>query len=78
MPSPPSEGQSRQGMRCGLGRDGFHRKCGADIGSRVDKEAAVGRPRRINRVFADKRKRVSDHRWARGRGVERRDRRPPR
>ena len=40
---------------CGLGRDGFHRKCGADIGSGVDQEAAVGRPRRIDRIFPDKR-----------------------
>ena len=54
MSSAPSEGQSRQGMRCGLGRDGFHRKCGADIGSGVDKEAAVGRPRRIERIFPHK------------------------
>ena len=53
--SPPSQGQGRQGMRCGLGRDGFHRKRGADVGSRVDNEAAVGRPRGIDRVLLDKR-----------------------
>ncbi len=53
--SPPSQGQGRQGVRCSLGRDGFHRKCGADVGSRVDNEAAIGRPRRIDRVLLDKR-----------------------
>src|ERR1039457_6899784 len=38
-----------------LRRDGFHRKRGADVGSRVDNEAAVGRPRGIDRVLLDKR-----------------------
>src|SRR6058998_121238 len=47
--SPSSQGQSRQGMRCGLGRYGFHRKRGADVGARVDNKAAVGRPRGIDR-----------------------------
>src|SRR2546425_13112615 len=41
-------------MRCGLGRGGFHRKPGADVGSRVDKEAAVGRPGGIDRVLLEK------------------------
>ena len=44
-------------MRGGLGGDGFHRKRGADVRSRVDHEAAVGRPRRIDRVFVDERRR---------------------
>jgi hypothetical protein len=34
--STPSQGQGWQGMRCGLDRDGFHRKRGADVGSGVD------------------------------------------
>src|SRR5216683_6367756 len=42
-------------MRCGLRSDGFHRKRSADVGSRVDNEAAVGRPRWIDRVLGDKR-----------------------
>jgi hypothetical protein len=41
-------------MRCALGRHGFHRKRGADVGSRVHNEAAVGRPRRIDAVILDK------------------------
>ena len=65
MPSPTSQGQGRQGMRCGVGRDGFHRKCGADVGSRVDHEAAVGRPRGIDRVLLDKKSgRATVHRHA--------------
>src|SRR6202158_2985199 len=54
MSSPPSQGQGRQGMRSGLGRDGFHRERGADVGSRIDNEAAVVRPRGIDRVLPDK------------------------
>src|SRR6266550_7571867 len=41
-------------MRFGLRRDGFHRKRSADVGSRIDNEAAVGRPRGIDRVLLDK------------------------
>jgi hypothetical protein len=51
MSGPPSQSQSLQRVRCGLGRDCFHRKCGADVGSGVDNNASVGRPRRIDRVF---------------------------
>src|SRR6202165_3351258 len=43
-------------MCCGLGRNGFHRKRGADVGSRVGHEAAVGRPRGIDRVLLDKKR----------------------
>ena len=46
--SPPSQGQGRQGMRCGVGRDGFHRKRGAYVGPRVDNEAAIGCPHGID------------------------------
>jgi len=41
-------------MHCVLARDGFHRKRGTDVGSRIDNEAAVGRPRGIERVLPDK------------------------
>src|SRR5258708_39620056 len=41
-------------MRCGLGRGGFHRKRSTDVGPRVGNEAAVGRPRGIDRVLLDK------------------------
>src|SRR5258705_3354199 len=41
-------------MRCGLGRGGFHRKRSTDVGPRVSNEAAVGRPRGIDRVLLDK------------------------
>jgi hypothetical protein len=51
---PASQGQGRQGMRGGLGGDGFYRKRGADVGSRVDNEATVRRPRGIDRVLLDK------------------------
>ena len=51
---PPSQGQGWQWMRCGFGRDGLHRKRGADVGSRVDNKAAVRRPRGIDRVLLDK------------------------
>ena len=54
MSSSSSEDQGRQRARRGLGGDGFHRKCGANIGSGVDKEAPVGSPRWIDRIFMDK------------------------
>src|SRR5260370_13090725 len=41
-------------MRCGLGGRGFHREGSANVGSRVDNEATVWRPRGIGRVFLDK------------------------
>src|SRR5277367_1365897 len=41
-------------MRYGLGRDGFHRECGADVGSRVNNEATIGRPHGIDGVLLDK------------------------
>lgn len=39
-----SERQRRQNVRCSIGCDGLYRKCGADVGSRVDNELPVGRP----------------------------------
>src|ERR1700693_2687703 len=54
MSSPSSQGQCRQGMRCGFFRDRLHQKRRADVGSRVDNEAAVGRPRGIDRVLLNK------------------------
>src|SRR5271165_6801453 len=42
-------------LRCGLSRDGFYRKCGAYIGTRIDNEACVWRPHRIERVLLDER-----------------------
>jgi hypothetical protein len=42
-------------MRCGLGRDGFHRIRGAAFWARVDDEATVGRPSGIERVLLAKR-----------------------
>src|ERR1700733_11304012 len=51
-----SQGESRQGMQCGLGGDGLHRKGGADVRARVDREAAVGRPYGIDRIFMDKKR----------------------
>src|SRR6266851_1290987 len=52
--SSPSEGKSRQRTHYGLGCYGFQRKGRADVGSRVDYEVAVGRPRRINGVLRKK------------------------
>src|SRR6266851_5554980 len=43
--SSPSEGKGGQGTHYGLGCYGFQRKGRADVGSRVDNEVAVGRPR---------------------------------
>jgi hypothetical protein len=43
--SAASESQHGQWMHCRLGDNSLHRKCGADVRSRVDIEAAVGRPR---------------------------------
>jgi hypothetical protein len=57
MSSPPSQCQGRQRMRCGVGGDSFHGKRRADVGSRVDNEATVGRPRGIDRVLLDKNRR---------------------
>src|SRR4029077_15134017 len=54
--SPSSQGQRRQGLRCGLGRSGFYREGSANIGSRVDNEAPIGRPRGIGRVLLDKKR----------------------
>ncbi len=54
VPGPTSQGQGWYGVWCGLGRDGLHRKGGADIGSRVDNKATVRRPRRIDRVILNK------------------------
>jgi len=59
--SPPSQGTGSAGMRCGLGRDGFYGKRSADVGSRVDNEAAVGRPRGIDE-YSWKEERGSDRR----------------
>src|SRR5579863_6439686 len=42
-------------MHCGLGRNGLHRERGANVRSRVDDEATIGRPCWIYRVFRDKR-----------------------
>src|SRR5258708_14495614 len=52
--SPASEGKSRQRTHYGVGCNGFQRKGRADVGSRVDNEVAVGRPRRINGVLRKK------------------------
>ena len=40
--SPSSQGQCRQGMRCGFCRDRLHRKRRADVGSRVDNKRPSG------------------------------------
>src|SRR5882762_3306458 len=53
VPSSASQGKGWQRTRYGLGRDGFHRKRGTDVGSRVDNKAAIGRPYGIDRVFLD-------------------------
>src|SRR6266853_1862743 len=52
--SPAREGKCRQRTHYGVGRNGFQRKGRADVGSRVDNEVAVGRPRRINGVLRKK------------------------
>ena len=52
--SPASQGECRQGLSCGFCRDRIHRKHCADVGPRVDNEAAVGGPRGIDGVVPDK------------------------
>src|SRR5271155_67038 len=42
-------------MGCGVACDRFYRKCSADVWSRVNNKAAVGRPRGIDRVLRYKR-----------------------
>jgi hypothetical protein len=50
----PETSQRWRGVRCGLGRGGFHREGSANIRSRLDHEAPIGRPRGIGRVLLDK------------------------
>ncbi len=57
MSSTSSQDQGRQGMRCGLGSDSFHRKRSADVGSGINNVAAIRRPRGIDRVLLDKKSR---------------------
>jgi hypothetical protein len=39
--SPPSQRQGRQGMRCGVSRESFHRKRRADVGPRTQRRALL-------------------------------------
>ena len=52
--SSPRQRQGGQGMGCTVGGDGLQRKCGADVGSRVNNETAVGRPSGVDRIIRDK------------------------
>src|ERR1700686_3733747 len=54
MPSPTSQGHGRQGMFGGRSGSGLQGKRRADVGSRIEDEAAVGRPSGIERVTLDK------------------------
>ncbi len=52
--SSPRERQGMQQIWCAFRCSRLHRKCSSNIGSRVDNKAAVGSPRRIDRVLPDK------------------------
>jgi hypothetical protein len=52
--SSPSQLQGGQGMGCSVDVDGLDRKCGSDVGSRVNNETAVERPSGVDCIIRDK------------------------